>query len=185
MNNNYNKSREVNIMLKMLSTQLGGLLQRISTSQEEAIEETARLLAQAGIAEGTVYFACFDEMQAIEDNALHSAEPFTKLNPWSKNTKLVSTDRVCIFTRHANDPQALELAHSLYDLFIPFAVVASEKAEDSGEMADLAYTYVSLGIKKGLLPNDTGERIVLPYSFAALFVYEAVKMSYDEMLSND
>ncbi|WP_395583966.1 DUF2529 family protein, partial [Pseudomonas syringae group genomosp. 7] len=35
-------------MLKMLSTQVGGLLQRVATNQEEAIEESARLLAQAG-----------------------------------------------------------------------------------------------------------------------------------------
>ncbi|MBK3495657.1 DUF2529 family protein [Viridibacillus sp. YIM B01967] len=172
-------------MLKILSTQLGGLLQRISTSQEEEIEETARLLAQAGIAEGTVYFACFEEMQALEINALHGAEPFAKLKPWTKDTKLISTDRVCIFTRHADNAKALSLAHSLYDAFIPFAVVASEKFADCGEMGDLAYTYISLGIEKGLLPNNFGERIVLPYSFASLYVYEAIKMAYDEMLSDD
>ena len=39
-------------MLKILTTQIGGLFQKVATNQEEAIEETARLLAQAGIGQG-------------------------------------------------------------------------------------------------------------------------------------
>lgn len=169
-------------MLKMLTTQLSGLLQRIATGQEDAIEETARLLAQAGIGQGRVYFACFDELQAIELNALQAGEPFTKLQSWTIHTELTDVDRVCIFTRHAEHPEALALAQSLYDAFIPFAVVASEKEGDAGEMANLAYTYISIGIQKGLLPNDVGERIVMPHTFAALFIYEAIKIAYDEFL---
>lgn len=34
-------------MSKILTTQLSGLLQRITQNEEDAIEETARLLAQA------------------------------------------------------------------------------------------------------------------------------------------
>ncbi|MBO2535523.1 DUF2529 family protein [Rummeliibacillus suwonensis] len=170
-------------MLKMLSTQTGGLLAQIAANQEEAIEESARLLAQAGAFEGTVYFACFDELQAIELNALKAAEPFKKLRPWTKHVEITDIDRVCIFTRHANQPDALALAHQLYDAFIPFAVVANDKEKDAGEMANLAYTYISIGIKKGLLPNELGERIVLPHTLAALFIYEAIKLSYDEILA--
>ena len=36
-------------------------------AEEETIEETARLLAQAGIGQGTVYFACFGEMKGSSD----------------------------------------------------------------------------------------------------------------------
>ena len=49
-------------------------------------------------------------------------------------------------------------------------------------MGDLAYTYISMGIKKGLLPNELGERIVMPHTLTALFIYEAIKIAYDEML---
>ncbi|MGM9968643.1 MULTISPECIES: DUF2529 family protein [unclassified Rummeliibacillus] len=169
-------------MLKMLSTQVGGLLSKIASDKEDAIEETARLLAQAGAFEGTVYFACFDELQAIEINALNATEPFRKLRPWTSSVEISDLDRVCIFTHSANHPDALALAHRLYDSFIPFAVVANEKEEDAGEMGDLAYTYISMGIKKGLLPNELGERIVMPHTLTALFIYEAIKIAYDEML---
>ena len=52
-------------MSKILTTQLTGLLQRIQQSEEESIEETARLLAQAAIGQGYVYFASFGELVGI------------------------------------------------------------------------------------------------------------------------
>lgn len=83
-------------MSKILTTQLSGLLQRITQTEEEAIEETARLLAQAGIGEGDVYFACFGEMQVVELNACQAVERFTKLVPWTKDSVITEADRVCI-----------------------------------------------------------------------------------------
>lgn len=80
-------------MSKILTTQLSGLLQRIIQSEEDSIEETARLLAQAGIGEGNVYFACFGEMQVVELNACHAVERFTKLAPWTKETVLTEADQ--------------------------------------------------------------------------------------------
>ena len=66
------------MMSKMLSTQLNGLFQKIVQNEDEAIEETARLLAQASVGQGRVYFACFDEMQAIELNAVAKYQFFYK-----------------------------------------------------------------------------------------------------------
>lgn len=172
-------------MSKILTTQLSGLLQKIQQSEEIAIEETARLLAQAGIGEGNIYFACFGEMQAIEINALQSVEPFTKCQPWSIHTILSEADRVCIFTRSATNEDALILARELSARFIPFAVVASETINEDDELSNLAYTYISTKIRGGILPNDVGERIVIPHTLAALFVYEAIKLNYDEMLLLD
>ncbi|WP_445479320.1 DUF2529 family protein [Lysinibacillus irui] len=172
-------------MSKILTTQLSGLLQRITQNEEDAIEETARLLAQAAIGEGHVYFACFGEMQVVEFNALQAVESFNKLAPWTSDTSLTEADRVCIFTRSAQDPEALALAQELNKRFIPFAAVASEVADAENPLADLSYTYISTRVKGGLLPNDLGQRIVVPHAMAGLFVYEAVKIAYDEMLGFD
>ncbi|WP_155593609.1 DUF2529 family protein [Lysinibacillus cavernae] len=172
-------------MSKILTTQLSGLLQRITQNEEDAIEETARLLAQAAIGEGNVYFACFGEMQVVEFNAFQAVEPFSKLAAWSSDTNLTESDRVCIFTRSAHDEEALALAQKLNNRFIPFAAVASEVANAENPLADLAYTYISTRVRGGLLPNDLGQRIVVPHTIAGLFVYEAVKIAYDEMLGFD
>ena len=174
-------------MSKILSTQMSGLFQRIIQSEEEAIEETSRLLAQASIGQGNIYFACFDELQAIELNALHGAEAFANLKSWSPTIALTETDRVCIFTTTSENPEAINLAKKLYDRFIPFSVVSSEPQSDTNELSELAYTYVSMKIRGGLLPHPTklGERVVIPYLMAALFIYEAIKLNYDEMISDD
>lgn len=174
-------------MSKILATQLNGLYQKIIQNEEDSIEQTARLLAQAGIGEGNIYFACFDELQAVEFYALHSEEPFAKLSKWSPDVDIYEADRVLIFAKSAQNPEALQLAKKLYDEFIPFAVVASEVASDENELSNLAYTYISMHIRGGLIPHPTklGERVVVPHLHAALFIYEAIKLVYDEMLEDE
>lgn len=168
--------------MKILTTQIGGLLQRASSNNEEAVEETARLLAQATIGEGRVIFAGFGEFEAIGLNALHSAEPFKGAICYEDGMDINSADRVWLFTRSALDEKALQLARTLSEQFIPFSVIAGEKAVIENELADLAYTYITTGLVKGILPADDGSRIVQPHLLVALFLYEAVKMAYDEMI---
>ena len=174
-------------MSKILTTQLTGLLQRIENTEEEMIGDTARVLAQAGIGEGTVYFACFGEMEALAIHALKGVEPFKKGALWHEHIELTSADRVIIFTNSASNEEALKLARTLSDAFIPFSAVASEVASDENKLSELAYTYISLKIRGGILPHPTklGERIVFPHLMAALFIYEAIKMEYDEMMTDD
>ena len=168
--------------MKMLTTQLSGLLQRISSSEEENMEETARLLAQAAAREGTVFFATFGEMNSISVNAQFAAEPFPSMKAWSPDIKLTSADRVWILTRSCDDEEALILAKKLSEEFIPFSALAAEPVDSDNKLAELAYTYISTKLTRGLLPAEDGSRIVLPHSLAGLFVYEAVKIKLNEML---
>lgn len=174
-------------MSKILTTQLTGLFQRIEKTEEEMIGDTARVLAQAGIGEGTVYFACFGEMEAIALHAINGAEPFTKGALWTDDVTLTSADRVIIFTSTCHNENALGLARELSDSFIPFSAVASEVASEENELSELAYTYVSMKVRGGILPHPEklGERIIIPYIFAGLYIYEAIKMEYDEMVGDD
>lgn len=173
-------------MTKILATQLNGLFQKISKNEEEAIEQTARLLAQASVGDGHVYFATFGELQAIELHALLSMEPFYNLKKWSSDLQLSNVDRVLLFTQSCQNEEALKLARKLSEQFIPFAVVSSEAQEAQNELSDLAYTYISMHIRGGIVPHPTKltERAVFPHLHAALFIYEAIKLIYDEMLED-
>ncbi len=173
--------------MKILTTQLTGLFQRIAQSEEDAIEETARLLAQATVGQGKVYFACFDGLETVELNALNSSEPFYKLEKWTTETEITDVDRVCIFTKSSQNEAAINLAKKLYEKFIPFAVIASEPPSDTNELSELAYTYISMKIRGGILPHPTklGERTLIPHLLSALYIYEAVKLSYDEFITDD
>lgn len=169
--------------MKMLTTQTSGLLDRIATNNEDSIEETARLLAQATVGEGRVIIAGFDELDAVHLVATLSENPFVGAIPYDASLTIGQEDRVFILARSATDSRALNLARTLANTSIPFAAVAPEKGEDN-ELADLAMTYITTGLTRGLLPGDNGERIVQPHGLVALFVYEAIKISYDEMLSD-
>lgn len=171
--------------MKMLTTQLSGLLQRISNSEEENMEETARLLAQAVVSGGTIFFAAYGEMKSISVNAQFAAEPFPSMQSWSPDIELTSTDRVWILTRSCFDKEALDLAKKLSNEFIPFSALATEPVSNDNELAELAYTYISIKLTKGLLPTEDGSRIVLPHALGGLFVYEAVKMKLEEILRDE
>lgn len=173
-------------MTKILATQLSGLFQKIAKNEEEAIEETARLLAQASIGDGHVYFATFGELQAVELHALMSHEPFYKLKKWNADVPITNVDRVLIITTSSQDEEALQLARNLSEQFIPFAAIASEVQDAQNELSDLAYTYISMHVRGGLIPHPTRltERTVFPHLHAALFIYEAIKLNYDEMLED-
>lgn len=168
--------------MKMLTTQMTGLLQRISNQNEELIEETARLVAQATVGEGKVLFATFGEMQAVEAAALLSEDAFQNGFAYQPPMTIHSADRIWIITNSAFDPEALALAERLANDFIPFAAIAAEKDHEDNPLSQLAYTYLSTGVTRGLLPGENGERFVFPHAIAALFLYEAVKISYDEMI---
>lgn len=169
--------------MKMLTTQISGLLQRIAGREEEMIGMTARLLAQATAGEGRVFIAAFGELGAVSANAISGQEPLKGAVRY-RGEEIDSTDRVWIFTRSASDGEALALARRLSDQFIPFAAVADEpEAAEGNELAGLATAYVSLGVKRGLLPSEDGGRTVFPHALAALFVYEAVRMDYEELLA--
>lgn len=159
--------------MKMLSTQLAGLFQRIA-KQEEAIEETARLLAQAAIGEGTIFLAAFGEMKAVIPAAIEGAEPLQSAAVWTPESIVMPEDRVWIL---AKNDEADELIGRLNDAHLPFAVLFGEARSDVE-----ADAFVSLGINKGLIPLEDGSRTVFPYAIGALFVFHAVMMAIDEML---
>ncbi|TWT03509.1 DUF2529 family protein [Planomicrobium sp. CPCC 101079] len=160
--------------MKMLTTQLTGLFQRIS-QQEEAIEDTARLLAQAAVGEGTIFLAAFGEMKAVVAAAINGAEPLPRIAEWQPDSIVTSADRIWIL---AKKDEGDELAGRLADAHMPLAMLAAETKE-----TDMADAFISLKMDKGLLPADDGGRTLVPHAMGALYVYHAVKLLIDEMLA--
>ncbi|MDN7241807.1 DUF2529 family protein [Planococcus sp. N028] len=160
--------------MKILTTQLTGLFQRIS-QQEEAIEDTARLLAQAAVGEGTIFLAAFGEMKAVVSAAIDGAEPLPRVAEWHPESIITSADRIWIL---AKKDEGDELAGRLADAHMPVAMLTAETKE-----TDMADAFISLKMDKGLLPTEGGGRMLVPHAMGALYVYHAVKMVIDEMLA--
>ena len=161
--------------MKILTTQLTGLFQRLA-KEEEAIEDTARLLAQAIIGEGRIHLAAFGELEAVTASALNGPETLESAVRYDPTADLSTADRVWILARKGEGDA---LAHELAGRAIPFAMLTAES--HGNETADV---FLSMNIDKGLLPGEDGGRIMIPHGLGALYVYHAVKLTIDEMLAD-
>ncbi|MGB6779926.1 MAG: DUF2529 family protein [Planococcus citreus] len=161
--------------MKILTTQLTGLFQRLA-KEEEAIEDTARLLAQAIIGEGRIHLAAFGELEAVAATALNGPETLESAVRYDPSVDLSTADRVWILARKGEGDS---LADELAGRAIPFAMLTAES--HGNETADV---FLSMNIDKGLLPGEDGGRIMIPHGLGALYVYHAVKLTIDEMLAD-
>lgn len=171
-------------MLKMFSTQLTGLLKRIQDKEEFALEDGARLLAQAIVGDGHIYIYAEHELGSVTLEATQSTEPLLKavaLSTIEEVDTLTDADRVLVFARTSTDASALTVAKRLHERHLPFVSVATTvEGEDS--LAEYSHVHINLQLPKGLLPDEEGNRFGYPASIAALFVYYGLKFTIDEML---
>ncbi|MBT2678592.1 DUF2529 domain-containing protein [Bacillus sp. ISL-35] len=170
-------------MLKMFSTQLAGLFNRLMEKEEFPIEDGARLLAQAAAGEGKIHIFGTGEMKAVELEAVHGEEPLQSAAILSEETEVEAADRVLIVSRYADDEEAVKMAGILQEKGIPFVAISTVRNENEG-LNTLADVHIDLRIKKGLLPDDVGNRIGYPTSVAALFIYFGLKFTIEEILED-
>lgn len=171
-------------MLKMFSTQLTGLFNRLQEKEEFSIEDGARLLAQAAAGEGMVYIFGTKEMLAVGFEAVHGEEPLQSAAILTEDAELEAADRVLIVSRYADDQDALDAARKLQDKGIPFVSISTVRDGQGAESLDtMADVHIDLRIKKGLLPDETGNRFGYPASIAALFIYFGLRFTIEEILA--
>jgi len=171
-------------LLKMFSTQLSGLFKRIQ-DKEEALEDSARLLAQAIAGNGKIYLIAAGEMEGVIYEALEGPEPLSCAQRWSKKqalTDIAPNDRFLLISRSAEDAQLLEFAKKLYDQHIPFAAISTIMSEEEG-IHEFADVHIDLALKKGLLPDVDGNRFGHPSLIAALFAYHGIAFTLNEIIS--
>ncbi|WP_113930561.1 DUF2529 domain-containing protein [Bacillus sp. P14.5] len=170
-------------MIKMFTTQLSGLFNRIADKEEFSIEDGARLLAQASVGEGSIYIKGFAEMDSVTLEALNGHEPLQGAKALVNMEDLTEADRVLLVSRFSTDEEAVSLAKQLVDKGVPFAAVSGVISAEGENLADLADIHIDTKLIKGMLPGEElGERVGFPSSMAALYIYFLIKFSLEEML---
>ncbi|NQD66566.1 DUF2529 domain-containing protein [Bacillus haikouensis] len=168
-------------MIKMFTTQLSGLFKRISEKQEFEIEDAARLLAQAAVGQGSIYIKAFGEMEAVTAEALYGAEPLPSVKKYDESAALTEADRLLVVTRLSSDGDAVEFAKALAADGVSFVGISGVVGE--GGLDELADLHLDTNVIKGLLPGEEiGERVCMPASMAALYIYFALGFVIREML---
>ncbi|NMH73822.1 DUF2529 domain-containing protein [Bacillus sp. RO2] len=178
-------------MLKIFTTQLQGVFNRIGSSEEFAFEDAARLLAQAAVGDGRIYVHGVKEMKAVEAEATTGAEPLmsaTLLSDLESYHDLTDTDRALIVSRFSSDEEAIITAKALKELGIEIVGISTvmepsiESAEGVETLESLSDVHIDLKLKKPLIPGDDGERFGFPASMVALYVYHGLAFTLKEIL---
>lgn len=166
---------------KIFLTQLTGVLKKIQEQEEFQLEDSARLIAQALVGEGTVFIWGNQELEGVIFEATKGKEAIPRVKKLDEIEPLTDLDRVILFSRTSSDKELLELGRNLYEKNVPFIAVAS-KVEGEG-IESIADIFIDLKIKNGLIPTETGERIGYPYLIASIFVYHHISFLVKEILS--
>lgn len=171
-------------MLKIFTTQFSGIMNKIATN-EEAIEDSARLLAQATIAEGTIYLYCNNELEVIISEALYSLEPLKKVVVINDQTlpEILPNDRFIIATRTNQDKEACLLAKEIQTQHGSAIGISTIVSSDSGCLEELVDVHIDLHCKKGLVPDEFGNRVANPTSLAALVAFFGIRLALNEILA--
>ena len=172
-------------MLKIFSTQFNGVINKILTQKDDAIEDSARLLAQAITGEGTIYLYCKDELNAIAMEALHSSEPIPNVALWDGilPETMHSADRFILATRSNEDMEIIEIAKAIqkeHGLVIGISTITNKEVAGLESVVDI---HIDLHCKQGLVPDENGNRVGNATTLAALFVLFGIRLSLNEILN--
>ncbi|MFN2744628.1 MULTISPECIES: DUF2529 domain-containing protein [Bacillus] len=172
-------------MLKIFTTQLSGIFNRIQDGESEPIEDGARLLAQAVISDHSVYVYGKNELEGILKEALYSSEPFPSAKPLPRYEEdwpdFQPADKVLMFCAHSSDDEELKMAENLKEKGIDLVVV-SPVGKEGAPIAASADVHIDSKLKMPLLPDDDGTRFGFPSLMVSLYIYHALSFTLKEIL---
>lgn len=173
------------IMFKIFSTQLNGYFTKITQNEEMNIEDSARLLAQALIGDGTIYLHGTKEMEGVLCEALYGAEPMKhakRLFEGETRADVTSADRILLISRFSTDEEIVSVAKQLQKEG-HFIVGISALQEGEQSLEQFTDVHIDTKLLKALIPDDDGSRYGFPSLMTALFVYHNLKFTIDEIVS--
>ncbi|MBM7095559.1 DUF2529 domain-containing protein [Bacillus sp. H-16] len=176
-------------MQKIFSTQLQGLLNKMNDTYEEAFEDGSRLIAQSLITNGKIGMFATGEMEGVLAQAIKGVDRFENLVAVEEGRlhELDEMDTVLIFSPSPNEAACCMIADSLRGRGIQtIAVFTGEKRDEDGpSLENLTDVSIDLGVKKGLVPNERGERVGQPKLLIALYAYYNLYFTTEEILAEN
>jgi uncharacterized phosphosugar-binding protein len=172
--------------VKIFATQTIGFLQKIAAEEELALEDGARLLAQAVIGDGRILLHGFHEMEAVVIEALYGPDPLPKAARLMENGRLRDdideTDRVLLIARFSNDKDAISLAERLKEQGLEIAAISAVVKDEQPSLVDIVDVHIDSKLLKPVIPKDDGSRIGMPTVITASFAYYCLLLTMDDIL---
>jgi uncharacterized phosphosugar-binding protein len=172
--------------VKIFATQMIGFLQKIAAEEELALEDGARLLAQAVIGDGRILLHGVGEMEAVVIEALYGPDPLPKAARLMENGRLRDdideTDRVLLIARFSNDKDAISLAERLKEQGLEIAAISAVVKDEQPSLVDIVDVHIDSKLLKPIVPKEDGSRIGMPTVIAASFAYYCLLLTMDDIL---
>jgi uncharacterized phosphosugar-binding protein len=172
--------------VKIFATQTIGFLQKIAAEEELALEDGARLLAQAVIGDGRILLHGFHEMEAVVIESLYGPDPLPKAARLMENGRLRDdideTDRVLLIARFSNDKDAISLAERLKEQGLEIAAISAVVKDEQPSLVDIVDVHIDSKLLKPVIPKDDGSRIGMPTVITASFAYYCLLLTMDDIL---
>ncbi|GGH87073.1 putative phosphosugar-binding protein [Pullulanibacillus pueri] len=172
-------------MLKIYLTQLRGVLEKLIEKNEETFEDAARLLAQAVVSDGTVFIYGFEEMRAVAIEALESPNKIADAQPLNREPLTLSPmDRVILITRQDDDTSAAKLAKKISETGAMTIGMSTVTKGDLHPFSETVDVHINLNSHRALIPTESGDRVGVPSTLAALFSYHGLYFTLLEVLED-
>lgn len=171
-------------MLKIFTTQLLGAFRQIEQDNEEALEDSARILAQVILSDGKVYLAGDSKMQGVIEEGTSGKNAMPNAEKWTgelENCPAGSVDAVLYCGNVFSNEAALKQLENLHSRDTSVVVITDGKvsSQDSPEAIDRV---LSTGEQHPLVPKDNGEKIGHPGALSALYLYHALYLNVMDIL---
>jgi uncharacterized phosphosugar-binding protein len=174
--------------MKIFTTQLQGIFQKIQEQEDMNIEDAARLLAQAVIGDGNIYIYGNKEMEGILLEALYGPEPLPSAAPLFENGKMADVseaDRILLVSRFSTDKEVVDLAKKLKEQGIQtVGISAVSDSETSNSLEQWTDIHIDIKLVKPLIPDEAGNRFGFPSLMAALYAYYVTTFTMKEILED-
>ncbi|PSL45822.1 uncharacterized protein DUF2529 [Salsuginibacillus halophilus] len=172
-------------MIKMFSTQLQGVFQKIQ-QEEEALEDGARLLAQAVKGSGTLYTTATPKAAGIEAAARCAADAPAGCTPFpdDNNKDFSPMDRVLIFSAAGEKEALTELLEQAAASFVPAVVIGPEAVDVASAEGVEAPIHIPTYATDGLVPDLDGSRFGDGTTLAGLYAFQLLALFIQDMLED-
>lgn len=166
--------------MKMFSTQLHGLFQKI-IGQEEQLEDGARLLAQGPSGQGRIIVSSTPELEGIARTLATHVEA-SERTTYFKGGDIASTDRVLLFAGREEHASLASQIHMFKQKEVPLVVVAPFSEEEIEEVLEFTDIWIEPPVQGGIIPDEKGNRVGDPTALCALFTGQVLYLYVKEML---
>ncbi|AXF56403.1 DUF2529 family protein [Salicibibacter kimchii] len=170
-------------MIKSYTTQLQHVFQTIA-KQDEAIADSARLLAQALVGEGNIYLLANERFSALADTLVQNEDTPKRIQRMSRKQKeaLSAADRMLVLSDGTETKEDASYLQGLLQAHIPIVFLGPGHPNlsfEEGMEEPMGITTPSSPI----VPAPDGSKRGYPTEIAIIYAYQAMMFELSEMIA--